>query len=113
MDIIKMPLIEAVPQISQLRNVNEVKDGSDEVKKQFARDFESVFINKILDQMSKTVGEWGFEKDGASKQIQGVFNMLLSRDIANKGGFGFWKQIYESLKNTPQETTSQGADSKI
>ncbi|MHC4155610.1 MAG: hypothetical protein ACYST6_11910 [Planctomycetota bacterium] len=38
-------------------------------KKQVAKDFESVFISKLLDEMKNTIGDWGFERDGASQQI--------------------------------------------
>jgi Rod binding domain-containing protein len=66
-------------------------------KKQVARDFESVFISKLLDQMKDTIGDWGFERDGASQQIHGIFWLYLARDVANKGGFGLWKDIYNLL----------------
>ena len=42
-------------------------------KEQFAKDFESIFMEKLLDEMKNTIGNWGFEPDAASKQIQGLF----------------------------------------
>ena len=66
---------------------------------QVAKDFESVLLNKIMDEMKETIGDWGFEKDEASKQVQGIFWLYLARDIADKGGFGLWKDIYEFLTN--------------
>ena len=71
-------------------------------KEQLAKDFESVFIEKLLDEMKNTVGDWGFEQDGAAKQIQGLFWMNLARDVSEKGGLGMWKDIYQSLNS--QET---------
>jgi Rod binding domain-containing protein len=71
---------------------------SEEEKKQIAKDFESVLINKLLDQAGSTIGHWGFDQDGASQQIQGMFWLYLARDIANKGGFGLWKDLYELMK---------------
>jgi len=62
-----------------------------------AKDFESVLLTKLLDEMKNTVGDWGFEADGASKQLQGMFWLYLARDVANKGGFGLWKDIYNHL----------------
>jgi hypothetical protein len=62
--------------------------------------------------MKNTVGDWGFEKDGASQQIQGIFWLYLAQDIADKGGVGLWKDIYEFLgasnnKNTTPELHTQ------
>ena len=87
---------------------------SEEKKKQLAKDFESVFISKLLDEMKNTVGDWGFEKDGASKQVQGIFWLYLARDIANNGGFGMWKDIYKSLTSSDQtKTTRESVDKDI
>jgi Rod binding domain-containing protein len=99
MDSAKLILTEPVAPPSRLENLHraELDKASDEKKKQVARDFESVLLNKLLDQMSKSVGNWGFAEDGASKQVQGIFWLYLARDIANKGGMGLWKDIYNSL----------------
>lgn len=70
---------------------------SEEKKKQIAKDFESILINRLLDEMKSTIGDWGFEKDGASEQVHGIFWLYLARDIANSGGFGMWKDIYRSM----------------
>jgi Rod binding domain-containing protein len=70
---------------------------SQEKNEQIAKDFESVLLYKLLDEMKNTIGDWGFEKDGISKQVQGIFWLNLAGDIANKGGLGLWKDIYEFL----------------
>ncbi len=85
---------------------SKIDGASEETKKQVAKDFESVFINKLLDEMEKTIGEWGFEKDGTSKQIQGIFWLYLARDVANNGGFGMWKDIYQFLTDSDQTQTT-------
>jgi len=84
----------------------EINDMSEEKKKQVAKDFESVFINKLLDEMKNTIGEWGFEQDGVSKQIQGMFSIYLSEHIANNGGFGLWRDIYRFLTDLGQPKTT-------
>jgi Rod binding domain-containing protein len=80
----------------------ELRDASQEKKKQVAKDFESVLLNKLMDQMKDTIGDWGFEKDGASEQVQGLFWLYLSQDVANKGGIGLWKDIYQFLAGGDQ-----------
>jgi len=76
---------------------DEIDSVSDEQKKQIAKDFESVLINKLLEQAGSTIGHWGFDQDGASQQIQGMFWLYLARDVANEGGFGLWKDLYEFM----------------
>lgn len=78
----------------------------EEKKIQFAKDFESVFINKLLDEMKNTIGDWGSEKDGAAKQIDGLFFSQLARNLAGNGGIGMWKDIYKSLPDSQQKNTN-------
>jgi Rod binding domain-containing protein len=86
-----------------LEQMKLTKGVSESQKKQYAKDFESVFINKLLDEMKKTIGDWGDEKDGASQQIQGIFWLYLARDIADNGGFGMWKDIYRFMNDSEQK----------
>jgi Rod binding domain-containing protein len=116
MDSAKLILTEPVAAPSKLENLRQsgLEDASDEKKKQIAKDFESVLLNKLFDQMSKSVGNWGFEKDGASQQVQGIFWLYLARDIADKGGMGLWKDIYNSLIGPEKgNTTPNSLDDKI
>ena len=76
---------------SGLENASQTK------KIQAAKDFESLLLNKLLDQMKNTIGDWGFEKDGVSSQVDGIFWLYLARDISEQGGLGLWKDIYKSL----------------
>ncbi len=83
-------------------DIEELKDLSDDRKVQVAKDFESLFLGRLLEEMKKTIGDWGFEKDGASKQIQGLFWLFLARDVADKGGLGLWKQIHQLMTESEQ-----------
>jgi len=87
---------------------------SEPKKVQAAKDFESLLLSRLLNEMKDSIGEWGFKKDGVSRQIQGIFWSYLARDMANNGGLGMWKQIYESI-NLTQGLKSEGEplDSKI
>ncbi len=122
MDSTKLILTGAVPPSSLPENLSETLfykkiakwepgkiDGvSEERKKQIAKDFESVLISKLLDEMKNTIGDWGFDKDETSKQVQGIFWLYLARDIANNGGFGMWKDIYQFLTNPDRANTTTG-----
>jgi len=92
----------------------EIDGFSEDEKKQIAKDFESVLLNKLLDEMKNTIGNWGFDKDGASSQVQGIFWLYLARDIANNGGIGLWKDIYQFLTDTNEsKTTIKSLDSNV
>ncbi|MHC4423681.1 MAG: hypothetical protein ACYSWR_03290 [Planctomycetota bacterium] len=99
------PLYEKIAKLQQ----GKIDGMSEERKKQVAKDFESVFINKLLDEMKNSIGEWGFEKDGVSRQIQGMFSIYLSQHIANTGGLGLWKDVYQFLNDLGQVKTTTEA----
>jgi Rod binding domain-containing protein len=79
----------------------------DEKKQQIARDFESVLLTRMMDQMKETVGDWGFEKDGSASQVQGIFWLYLAQDIANNGGMGLWKDIHRFMTDGNQTNAAQ------
>jgi len=92
----------------------KLADKSSLQKEQFARDFESIFMEKLLDEMKNTIGDWGFEEDAASKQIQGLFWLNLARDVSDKGGVGLWKEIYSSLDTVnPNTETAKSVDNTL
>ncbi|MHC4122102.1 MAG: hypothetical protein ACYSSI_00895 [Planctomycetota bacterium] len=105
MDSANLILTGTVQPPTPLEQIKEIDAACEAEKKQFAKDFESVFINKLLDEMRNTIGDWGDEKDGACKQIDGIFWLYLARDIADNGGFGMWKDIYQFLTETEHENT--------
>ena len=114
MDSSKLILTEAVSPPNLLESLGKINAATEEEKKQAAKDFESVLINKLLDQMNNAIGDWGFEKDGVSRQIQGIFTLYLARHIANSGGFGLWKDIYKFLNSsTNANTAAESLDSNI
>lgn len=116
MDSAKLILTEPVLSPSPLEHldISRLNSVSDEKKKQVAKDFESVLLNKVLDAMKNTIGEWGFDKDGASGQVQGIFWLYLARDIANNGGIGLWKDIYQFLTNAENaSTTGKSVDGHV
>jgi len=112
MDSVKLILTEPVSPPAMLEQLDKsmLNSISEEKKKQAAKDFESVLLNKLLDEMKNSIVDWGSEKDGTSKQIQGIFWLYLARDIANNGGLGLWKDIYQSLTNAEHANAAQKSD---
>lgn len=96
MDGVKLILTGPVPKPTLLSDPAKTP-AADEGKKQAAKDFESLVIAQILEQMKETIPDSGLLEDTTSKQMEGLFWLYLARDIANKGGFGLWKDIYRTL----------------
>ena len=109
MESTKLILTEPVSSPNMLEQLDKssLKNISDEKKKKIAKDFESVLLNKLLDEMKKSIVDWGEEKDAATKQTEGIFWLYLGQDIAKNGGLGLWKDIYQFLFNTEQTSTEQ------
>jgi Rod binding domain-containing protein len=105
--------ISSLLPLNQLDELNQ-DEITEQEKEQIAKDFESLIINQLLDEMKNTIGEWGSEKDGASTQIQGIFWMYLARDIADNGGLGLWKEIYKTLPdNGPENSAGSSLDKNL
>ena len=71
---------------------------SDEKKQQVAQDFESVLLTRLFDQVQQSMGHWGLEEDGTSQQVHGLFWFYLAREVADQGGLGLWKDVYQQLQ---------------
>jgi len=108
MDSAKLILTEPVSPPALLEHLQKsgLENVSEERRKQIAKDFESVLINKMLDEMKNTIGSWGFEKDGPSEQVQGIFWLYLARDIGSNGGIGLWRDIYQFINNADRSNAA-------
>lgn len=109
MDSTKLILTEPVSSPNILENLNKssLKNASDEKKKQIAKDFESVLLNRLLEEMKNSIIDWGQEKDAATKQTEGIFWLYLGQDISKNGGLGLWKDIHQFLFNTDKQTNTE------
>lgn len=93
-------LTEAAPMPDLLKKTGKIDSASPNKQVKAVKDFESVFVSKLLDMMESTIGDWGLEKDATSKHVRGIFSTYLGRHLGSSGGFGMWKDIYKSLHNT-------------
>ena len=112
MDSANLILTGPISLPSPLRNLNKVDGIPEQKKEQVAKDFESILLGKLLDEMKSSIGDWGFEKSAASEQIQGIFWLYLGRHLANNGGLGMWKDIYKNLPNPEQTNKTEEAEPK-
>jgi Rod binding domain-containing protein len=79
---------------------------------QAAKDFESVLLHRVLEEMRRTVPESGLLETGTSDQVQGLFYFYLAQEVAQKGGMGLWKELYRQINpqdKTPPELAERSA----
>jgi Rod binding domain-containing protein len=74
-----------------------------------AKDFESVLLNKLLEEMSSTIGDSGLLSSPTGKQLQGMFWNFLAEDLARQGGLGLWKDLYRQFAGQPGQDGQDGA----
>ena len=110
MDSANLILTEPISLPAPLRNLNEVDGISEQKKEQIAKDFESILLSQLLDEMKSSIGDWGFEESASSEQIQGIFWLYLARHLANNGGLGMWRDIYQTLPNPEQTNKNDGVE---
>jgi len=101
--------LDGVKLISSLDN-RAASPGS-QVEKS-AKDFESVLLSKVFDEMKNTIGKWTEEEDVAADQVKGLFWLFLARDVGDKGGLGLWKDLSRFFTdmqkpNSPQQSLDE------
>jgi flagellar protein FlgJ len=74
-----------------------------------AKDFEAVFLQKITDEMRKSVPQSGLLDSSALDQTQGIFWSELSQELGRQGGLGLWKQLVKEFQASNHSTQQTGA----
>jgi peptidoglycan hydrolase FlgJ len=97
MDPIVMPLVNSARASSAPMDIRSKADSGAAVEKA-ARDFESLFLNQVLQEMKNTVGEGSLLDGGAGGQMLDVGWSGLAQDLAGKGGVGLWKDIARQMQ---------------
>ena len=113
MDISELLMNQGVAgvEVGKVANLGGLGGGADinvedERLKKAAKDFESVFIHELLKRMEDTIPESDTE-DQTSKQIKGMYWSYMAQAIADRGGFGLWKNIYDAMGATGSEAAGQ------
>jgi Rod binding domain-containing protein len=84
------------------------KDKTAEQLQKTARDFESVLLNRVFEEMRRTVPDSGLLESGTSDQVQGLFWMYMAQDVAAKGGIGLAKELTRQFARMQQGQSQQG-----
>ena len=97
-----LPLGPANARIQQLLDASPVGVETPEDMSKAARDFESVLLNQLMQEMSRTIPESGLVNSGTSKQIQSMFWSFLAEEVADNGGMGLWRDIQKYVTGPEQ-----------
>ena len=80
---------------------------------QAAKDFESILLSKVLEEMDKTIPRSGLLEGGSMKQVRSMFWSFLARDMADKGGLGLWKQLQKDMLRSYDGSSAHPAAPKV
>ena len=70
-----------------------------------ARDFESVFVNKLFESMRKGVPKSGLLDSSAMKMYQSLMDQELAKLMSERKGMGIGEMVYKDLSRL--DTVSQ------
>ena len=62
-----------------------------------ARDFESVFVNKLLESMRKAVPKSGLLDSSALDMYQSMMDQEMAKDLSKQKGMGMGEMVYNDL----------------
>ncbi len=113
MNIENLFLDSPVQKPSQLQDAEKINNAAEGRKEELAKKFESIFVNKLLDQMQESVDAFNEDKDAASKQVHGLFNMLMAKHVSKNGGMGLWEDIYEFVTSMDKEQINNSVDKSL
>ena len=98
--------------LERLRNESSFgKLGSEKGIEKVSRDFESVFLHKLLTAMRKTVPKSGLLDSFASDMYQSMMDEEIAKEMSTKKGMGMGEMIYNELSNLNRVKRGQSIQS--
>ncbi len=98
--------------LERLRNQSDFgKMDSEKDIENVSRDFESVFLNKLLSSMRKTVPKSGLLDSFASDMFQSMMDEEMSKEMAKNKGMGMGEMIYNDLNQINRLSRGQSIQS--
>ena len=71
-------------------------DSEKEMEK-VARDFESVFVNKLLESMRKAIPKSGLLDSSALDMYQSMMDQEMAKNMSERKGMGLGEMVYKDL----------------
>ena len=98
--------------LERLRNESSFgKLGSEKGIEKVSRDFESVFLHKLLTARRKTVPKSGLLDSFASDMYQSMMDEEIAKEMSTKKGMGMGEMIYNELSNINRVRRGQSIQS--
>jgi flagellar protein FlgJ len=79
------------------RNSEFGKGASQKEMEKVARDFESVFINKLFESMRKGIPKSGLLDSSAMDMYQSMLDQEMAKELSKQKGMGMGKMVYNDL----------------
>jgi len=92
-DIVLRGLDTALPGLLAAPGAGRGAPQADGDAERAAKDFESVLLHRVLEEMRRSIGDSGLLESGISEQVQGLFWMYLAEELGRSGGLGLWKNL--------------------
>ena len=98
--------------LERLRNESSFgKLGSEKGIEKVSRDFESVFLHKLLTAMRKTVPKSDLLESFASDMYQSMMDEEIAKEMSTEKGMGMGEMIYNELSNINRVRRGQSIQS--
>ena len=78
-----------------------------------ARDFESVFVNKLFESMRKGVPKSGLLDSSAMKMYQSMMDQEMAKLMSKGKGMGIGEMVYKDLSQLDKVSEDEKPSSKI
>ena len=93
---------------SKFGQINSEKD-----MEKVARDFESVFVNKLFESMRKGVPKSGLLDSSAMKMYQSMMDQEMAKLMSVGKGMGIGEMVYKDLSQLDKVSEEEKPSSKI
>ena len=84
--------LESMRNQSKFGQIDSEKD-----MEKVARDFESVFVNKLLESMRKAVPKSGLLDSSALDMYQSMMDQEMAKNMSERKGMGLGEMVYKDL----------------
>ena len=76
-----------------------------------ARDFESVFVNKLLESMRKAVPKSGLLDSSALDMYQSMMDQEMAKNMSEQKGMGIGEMVYQDLSRLDKVSRGEAISS--
>ena len=98
--------------LERLRNPSSFGNSNSEKNiEKVSRDFESIFLQKLLSSMRKTVPKSGLLDSFATDMYRSMMDEEISKEMSKNKGMGLGEMIYNDLSNINRVSGGQAIQS--